>query len=119
MSEITITDDRIEVRFTRLEQLAGLVRDQSIPRAAITDVQLVPDGIRGASGWRAPGLGVPRTRKLGTWRRRGGKVLVDVRRGEPAVRIGLRGERYDALLLAVPDAPAVAQALTSRGAAPR
>jgi hypothetical protein len=50
---------------------------------------------------------------MGTWRRRGEKSLVSVRRGQPAVRIRLEGARYDTLLVGADDAAALAGALAS------
>jgi hypothetical protein len=64
----------------------------------------------GAAGPRA---GLPRLRKIGTWRSGSGKALVSVRRGQPAVRIRLEGQRWDELLLGTDDAPAVAGALAA------
>lgn len=104
MSKITLTPDNLEVSFTLAEKIAGLVRDQTIPRSAITDVTIVDDGLSATKGLRAPGLGLPGRRKLGTWRRPGGKELVDVRHGEPALRLSLTGHAYHAALLGTPGA---------------
>ena len=111
MSTITLTPDTIEVTFTTAEKVAGLVRDQSIPRSSITEVTVVDDGLSATRGMRAPGLGLPGLRKIGTWRRKSGKELVAVRRGEPAVRITLQGHAHRAAVLGSADADALAQAL--------
>ncbi|MDI6910042.1 hypothetical protein [Nocardioides sp.] len=57
----------------------------------MTDPTLTPDG-----------LAVRFTRLRGTWRSRGHKQLVALRRGVPAVRIGLAGSSYDELLVSTP-----------------
>lgn len=74
-------------------------------------VQVVPDGLAAVRGVRAPGLALPGRRKLGTWRGRGATRLVDVRAGEPALRVRLSGHRYDELLLSTSEAGALAAAL--------
>lgn len=50
MSTITLTRHSIEVSFILPEKVAGLVRDQSIPRSAITDVTIVDDGLTATKG---------------------------------------------------------------------
>ena len=112
MSSIQVSDDVLTVRLAPLTKLAGLVRDQVVPRSAVTAVEVVQDGLAAARGLRAPGLALPGRRKVGTWRSRGERVLVCVRRGQPAVRVRLAGQRYDALLIGADDASAVAAALT-------
>ena len=110
MSTITLSDTVLTVRLSPLEKVLGLLRDQVVDRAAIRDVQVVPDGSAAVQGVRAPGLAL-RGRKLGTWRGRGATRLVDVRAGQPALRLRLSGHRYDELLLSAPDAEALAAAL--------
>ena len=112
MSKITLTPDDIEVSFTRAERITGLVRDQTIPRSAVTDVTIIDDGLSATKGLRAPGLGLPRRRKLGTWRRPGRKELVDVRHGEPTLRLSLTGHAYQAALLGTPDGHTLARQLS-------
>lgn len=106
MSEITVSEAALTVRLSRKDKLLGLLGDQVVPRTAITGVEVVPDGLAAVKGIRAPGLGLPGLRMLGTWRGRGrgAKRLVDVRRGQPALRVLLTGQRYDELLLGT-DAP--------------
>jgi len=108
MATITVNPTQLDITFTAAERIGGLVRDQSIPRSAITSVDVVDDGYSATRGVRAPGLGIPRTRKIGTWRANGAKHLVSVRRGEPAIRIGLTGQRYETLIIGSPDATTIA-----------
>ena len=114
MSTIHLSHDTLTVRLARLTRLAGLLRDQVVPLTAVTAVEVVPDGLAAARGLRAPGLALPGRRKVGTWRGRGARRLVDVRRGQPALRLQLRGQRYDELLLGHDDASALASRLTVR-----
>lgn len=113
MSTITLTPDTVEVSFTAAEKVAGLVRDQSIPRSAITAATAIDDGLSATDGKRAPGLGLPGLRKVGTWRRSGSKELVAVRRGEPALRITLDGFAYQVAVLGTPEAHQLARELSA------
>jgi hypothetical protein len=106
MATLTTTPHTLRLSLSRAEKILGLLRDLEVPRSAVTAVEAVPDGIAGVHGLRAPGLGLP-GRKLGTWRRRGGRTLVSVRRGQPAVRIELTGQRFDTMLIGIDDPAAV------------
>ena len=113
MTAILVSDDTVTVRLEPVSKIAGLLRDQVIPRSAVTTVEVVTDGLAAARGLRAPGLAVPGRRKIGTWRGRGGRRFVDVRRGQPALRLHLQGQGYDELLIGHDDAAALAALLTS------
>ena len=114
MNTIHIADDTLTVRLAPMTKLAGLLRDQVVPLSAVTAVEVAQDGLAAARGLRAPGLALPGRRKVGTWRGRGARRLVDVRRGQPALRLRLRGHHYDELLLGHDDASALADRLTVR-----
>ena len=94
----------LSVHFTLGERLGGLVRDVDVPVSAITDLVVEPDGLSAARGIRAPGLAIPGVRKVGTWRGRRARSLVCVRRGQPALSVGLQGQRYDRLLVGLDNA---------------
>ena len=102
MPNIDLTPDRLTVRFTTAEKILGLVRDFSAPRSAITSVALVESWSE-VRGLRI-GLGLPGYRLLGTWRGRGHKQLVALRRGQPAVRFALSGTTYDEVVVSTADA---------------
>jgi hypothetical protein len=111
MATITTTPQTVRITLTRTEKVLGLLRNLEVPRSAVTSVEAVPDGLSATRGLRAPGLGLPGVRKIGTWRGAGEKTLVSVRRGQPAVRVRLSGQRFDTLLVGTDDAAAVAGAL--------
>jgi hypothetical protein len=111
MATVHLTDSTLTVRLTRWEKIAGLLRDVEVPRSAIRSADVVVDPVGAMRGLRAPGLGLPGVRKIGTWRRPGERTLVSVRRGQPALRIRLDGARHDTLLVGTDDAAALAAQL--------
>ncbi|NEK86713.1 hypothetical protein GCU60_13255 [Blastococcus saxobsidens] len=114
MATLQLTDSRLRVRLTLGERIAGLLlRDVDVPLDSVREVEVLPDGLRATRGIRAPGLALPGIRKIGTWRRRGERTMVSVRRGQPAVRIRLEGQPFDALLVGADDAAAVAATLSA------
>lgn len=116
MATVQRTDSTVRVRFTLGEKIGGLVRDVEFPRSAVTGADVVPDPLEATralrAGLRAPGLALPGVRQVGTWRRPGEKTLVCIRRGQPAVRLRLAGQRYDTLLIGADDAAALAAEFT-------
>lgn len=102
MATIETTPRTLRISLTRAEHVLGLLRDLEVPLAAVRTAEVVPDGLAAARGLRAPGLGLPGLRKIGTWRRRGSTGFVSVRRG-PAVRLELTGQRFDTVLVSVAD----------------
>jgi len=112
MATLQSTATAVRVRFTPAERLAGLVRDVEVPRTAVSAVEVVPDPLTALHGLRAPGLALPGIRKIGTWRGRGMRTLVSVRRDQPAVRVELTGQRFTSLLIGADDAARLAAELT-------
>jgi hypothetical protein len=112
MATLQVRPPVLSLRLTRFEKIAGLLRDVDVPLSAVRDVAVVDDALAATRGLRAPGLGLPGVRKIGTWRGAGEKMLVCVRRGQPAVRVRLGGQRWDTLLIGADDPAAVAAGLT-------
>jgi hypothetical protein len=110
VATVEVSDAEIRVRFSRWEKVAGPIRDIRVPRTAVVEATVEPDGVRAVHGIRAPGLGLPR-RRIGTWRERGRRTAVSVTAGLPAVRITLRGATFDELLIGDADAARTAEAL--------
>ena len=110
MSTVQLVGGILAVRLTRFERVGGLLSDLDVPLAAVVSSVAVPDGLRAARGLRAPGLALPGRVKVGTWRGRAGRSYVTVRRG-PALRLRLRGFRYDTVLVSTPDAERLADAV--------
>jgi hypothetical protein len=112
MATLQLTPKTLTVRLTRFEKIAGLLRDLEVPLSAVRSVTAVDSGLEATRGLRAPGLGLPGVRKVGTWRGRGQKTMVSVRTGQPAVRVELDGARFDVLLIGADDAAARAAEIT-------
>lgn len=103
MATVQLTTETLTVHLTRAEKVLGLLRDLTVPLGAVEEVTVVPDALAAVRGLRAPGLGLPRLRMIGTWRRSGERTLVSVRRGEPALRLRLRSQRFTSVLVGLPD----------------
>lgn len=113
MSTITVLGDALQVRFTTVEKVLGIVRDHSYPLSSVSSAHVEADGLAAVRGLRAPGLGVPGRRKVGTFRGHG-RSLVSVRRGQPAAVVDLEGQRFTRLVIGTADAPAVVSTLQAR-----
>jgi hypothetical protein len=113
MALLQVRPPVLSVSLTTAEKVLGLLRDVEVPLTAVRSVDVVDDALAAARGLRAPGLGLPGLRKIGTWRSGGHTTLVCVRRGQPGVRIVLEGQRWSELLVGTDDAEAVAAALAA------
>jgi hypothetical protein len=113
MALVQLTPTAVTVRLTRGEKVAGLLRDLTVPLAAIRSVDVVHDPLRAVPGLRAPGLSLPGRRKIGTWRRSGERAYVSVRRDQPALRLGLSGQHYSTVLVGTDDAARLAGELAA------
>ena len=104
---MTIDGTELVVALERNERWWGLLSNLRAPVGSIAAVEAVPEGRRAVRGWRAPGLGGPQ-RLIGTWRATHDKQYVCVRRGQPAVKVTLDGQRYRTVLIGLDDAGRVA-----------
>jgi hypothetical protein len=110
---IEITDELVEIDLSRAEKVLGLMRDIRVPRACVSDVEVVQDGVREAMraglkvGLRLPWLRfVARTIRLD-------EVFV-VRRGVPALSFSVHGqEPLRRVLVSTPAAAELAERLRS------
>jgi hypothetical protein len=112
MSTIEVGDDAFRVRLSRFERLLALHGDLVVPWTAVTAVEVVPDAYAAVAGLRAPGLGLPGLRLLGTWRTSRGPGFVDVTGHLPGVRLALRDQPFVSVLVSTADADALATLVT-------
>jgi hypothetical protein len=112
MSTVDVHDEELRLRLSRFERLLALHGDVVVPWRAVTGVEVVPDAYTAVVGLRAPGLGLPGLRLLGTWRTSHGAEFVDVTGHRPGVRIALRDQPFASLLVGTADADALAALVT-------
>ncbi|HWX96908.1 MAG TPA: hypothetical protein VNZ01_08645 [Solirubrobacteraceae bacterium] len=110
---LLLTDDTLEVRLSRWEKALGLLRSIKVPRADVSDVQVVDDPVREAMqagikvGLRLPWLYfVARTIALD-------RAFI-VRRGVPALSFAVSNQgNLKRVLVSTPEAHELAQELQS------
>lgn len=107
-----IDGHRLVVRFSPAEHVLGLVRDLVVPLSSVEAVDLM-DSWKDVRGLRV-GLGLPRVRLVGTWYSRGHRQLVSLKRGVPALKVSMSGERYDEVLVSLPETDLLLACLTWR-----
>lgn len=117
MTTINLSPTTVGIRLTRFEKVMGLVRDLDVPVGSVRSATVLPDGIAAARGLRAPGLGIPGRRLVGTWRGRRSKALVSVRGRRPALLLELEGQRFDRVLVTVEQPQEYVDQLTRLGVA--
>jgi hypothetical protein len=111
MAQISITRSNVTLSLSTLEKVGGLLRDLSVPRNAVVSATAVDDGLKALRGLRAPGLGLPWVRAIGTWRGKGYRDWVSVGRG-PAVVLELKDQKFARAVVSVADAAKVAAELS-------
>ncbi|PTR25643.1 hypothetical protein C8K36_10673 [Rhodococcus sp. OK519] len=108
MGELSVQGDRVLLRLSRFERTAGLHGDVTVPIEHVSDVDVVADPFANIRGMRAPGLGIPRRLRIGTWRGGSVRTFVVARSGVPAVRVRTvgraSGAEFDELIVTTPDA---------------
>lgn len=114
MTAITVGDEAVRITLSRAEKVLGLMGDQVIPLASVTDVGVEPRPLRATSGLRAPGTALPGVVKIGTWRRRGRRQFVAVHSSRPALRLVTSGLRFDSYLVSAEDAEGLAAQVSLR-----
>lgn len=112
MSELNVQSNRLVLRLSGFEKIAALHGDVAIPVDLVRDVDVVADPFANTRGMRAPGLGIPRRLRIGTWRGGGVRTFVVASAGVPAVRVRTLGRtagaEFDQLLVSTRDAVQVA-----------
>src|SRR3954451_16857162 len=100
MASVTSERDVLHIALSTGEKWAALRRaDLQSPWADNDSVEEVSEPFRLVHGLRAPGLAVPWRTKIGTWRSAGRKIFAITHPGAPGIRIVLRGNEFDEVLL--------------------
>ncbi|WP_414942403.1 hypothetical protein [Amycolatopsis sp. cmx-11-51] len=118
MAKVDVTGGGLRVRFSTWERLAVWRDEVVVPLTAITAIEHVEEPVGRARGGRA-GVLISGVLKVGFWGLGTGvRQLVSVRRGVPALRVGIdraaAGLHFDELLISASDSAEVAEALTAR-----
>jgi hypothetical protein len=111
MASVSITKSNVTISLTPFEKVGGLLRDLDVKRSSVVTATAVEDGLKALRGIRAPGLGLPWVRAIGTWRGRGYRDWVSVGRG-PAVVLELKDHKFARAVVGVADAGKVVQELS-------
>jgi hypothetical protein len=101
VANLETTDDTVTVKLTGAEKLEAVHGDLTVPRAAVTSVRAVPDGMAEVHGLRMPGAGIPGVIMVGTFRSPEATTFAVCHGEKPAVVIELSGERYDKIVVTV------------------
>ncbi|GAB6902639.1 hypothetical protein [Kineosporia succinea] len=113
MATIRLTPDHVIVEITGWRQILSLSRGFTIPLTHVRGATIDPGAAGEPKGLRAPGTHVPGVIALGTFYRHGERVFWDVRDRSRVVVIQLTGERYDRLVIEVPDPRATVELIES------
>ena len=111
MATVTITSSDVTLGLSSFERIGGLLRDLSVPRNAVVSATAVENGFKALRGLRAPGLGLPWVRAIGTWRGKGYKDWVSVQKG-PALVLELRDQKFARAIVSNADAARLAAELS-------
>ncbi|MBB1154964.1 MULTISPECIES: hypothetical protein [Amycolatopsis] len=114
MATAEIVGDELRVRFARWERFAVRREEITVPLARIRTAEQIGNPLARTRGGRI-GMLVSGVFKVGVWGLgTGTRQLVSVRRSGPALRIVLDDAEFAELLLSLPDAAELADALKAR-----
>ncbi len=111
MAKVAVTRSNVTLSLTPLEKVGGLIGDLTVPRNAVVSATAVENGFKALRGLRAPGLGLPWVRAIGTWRGKGYKDWVSVSKG-PALVLELKNQKFARAVVSIADASKVAAELS-------
>lgn len=115
MARLEIQGDRLVVRLSVGERLVAVaLRRRKVRLSAVRSARVVQHPFEELRGIRAPGLRVPGSIALGTWRSRRGRDFVAVYRGRPAVIVEFEGARYRRFVVSVADPAAIVAAISAQ-----
>lgn len=104
MVELSIDDGKLHIHVRGADRLWAFKSSLEIPLAHIAGVRSDPDAARGwFHGIRMPGTNVPGVITAGTFYEHGQRVFWDVHDPQNSIIIELRDERYQELIVEVPD----------------
>ena len=101
MANLIIDESAVTVSLNAIEKLEALHGDVTVPRSAVKQVRVVPDGVAEVHGIRAPGTSLPGMTMVGVWRDRDGATFAVCHGRRPAIVIDLGGAQFDRIVITV------------------
>lgn len=100
MAVLFVHTDRLEIRLTRAEKTMSFRRsDIVVPLESIRSAALTDDPWVWVRGIRAPGLAIPLTLAVGTWKFHDGKDFLLVRGKGTSVVIDLEEQEFSRIIV--------------------
>jgi hypothetical protein len=100
MAVLFVHTDRLEIRLTRAEKVLSFRRtDIVVPLETIKSAALTDDPWVWVRGIRAPGVAVPLTLAVGTWKFHDGKDFLLVKGTRTSVVIDLEEQEFSRLIV--------------------
>ena len=112
MPEVTVDDDQLQVTINHREHLMTLTSTFEVPLSAIASAKVFEEG-QHLPWWRV-GVHFPGVFRAGRFRGDGLRYFIFHRTGRPAIDVTLLDERFDRLIVDVPDPDTVVKQLTYR-----
>ncbi|WP_045234735.1 hypothetical protein [Deinococcus pimensis] len=106
MTNLTLTPDTLVLDLGRADRLLSLhLRSTlSVPLTSITDAHVDDEArVDWKRALKAPGTHVPGVVAAGTFYEEGRRVFANLREGQPALVLRLRGEHYDEIVVRTDD----------------
>jgi hypothetical protein len=111
VANLLIDDSAVTLQMSTAEKAEALHRDLTVPRSAITGVQVVSSGIDAVHGFKLVGAGIPGVLMVGSFKGGEGSTFAVCHGNGPAIVIDLTGEHYDRLVVTLDNAEQVASEL--------
>ena len=102
MATIDVTQDRVRIHLSALEQAGAMHGDLSVPIDNIAAVTAHTDLWENLRGMRAPGTGIPGVIMLGTTRSKGAKDFCAVYGHKPGLLLETRDFEFARVLVSCP-----------------
>lgn len=113
MASVAVNPDAVVVALAPLERFLALHGDVHVPRSALRGAEVLDQPMRRLPRWRSLGTAVPGGPAYGTFRQRGRKEFVVLRRRQRAVRIQLEGHAFTAVVVGAQDPDALAARISA------
>jgi hypothetical protein len=101
VANLLISDDTVTIELTLAEKAETLHGNLTVPRSAITDARVVPDGMAEVHGFKLAGSGIPGVIEAGTFRGAQGSTFAVCHGPNPAIVLQLTGQHYDLIVVTV------------------